>query len=117
MYHVLYTWKLLCPAPEAELFHSDKAPRATLFERFDGTLDEGAIDQPRFIGGDAIAKQKGLVGECVAIAAHLARQPAAAAQVARAVDQLVDRELAEGTARPGPAFWSRPMEALRAVGA
>ncbi|UJR80242.1 hypothetical protein [Sandaracinus amylolyticus] len=110
-------WTLLFPVPESECFHAHERPDAKLFKYFDGTLFEHAITQPRFLGGDSIAKQKGLVGECVAIAAHLSGDPARSAQVARAIDRLVQRELAEGTSSPGAKFWDRPNDALRQAGA
>jgi hypothetical protein len=105
-------WKLLFPAPKADCYHGHDSPNGTLFKFFEGTLFEHAVSQPRFLGGDAIAKQQGLVGECIAIAAHLAANPATSQRVARAIDVLVQRELAEGVARPGPKFWAIPNDAL-----
>ncbi|MBX3249758.1 MAG: hypothetical protein KF901_21455 [Myxococcales bacterium] len=105
-------WELLFPPSPEDRYHADAAPHATLFKFFEGTLYEGAITQPRFLGGDWIAKQKGLVGECVAIAAHLSRIPARARQVERAIEHLVTRELSEGTAPRGPRFWERANDAL-----
>lgn len=43
----------------------------------------------------------------------LARLPEMAPKVARAIDSLVERQLAEGRAGTGPRFWSRPNDALR----
>jgi hypothetical protein len=110
-------WKLLFPPPKSECFHAHESPEGTLFKFFDGTLYEGAVDQPRFIGGDSIAKAEGLVGECVAIAAHLRANPATAQKVATAMELLVSRELAEGVAGRGAKFWAIPRDALRAAGA
>ncbi len=110
-------WKLLFPPPKGECFHAYDSPNGKLFKFFDGTLYEGAIDQPRFLGGDSIAKQQGLVGEVVAIAAHLAASPATAQRVATAIEHLVSRELTAGIVRGGGAkFWALPNEALRAAG-
>lgn len=106
-------WSLVFPPAKGECYHAHESPDGQLFKFFDGTLFEGRITRPRFLGGDAIAKQKGLVGECIAIASHLARNPATAPKVARAIDQLVDRQLAEGRAGTGPRFWTRPNDALR----
>jgi hypothetical protein len=107
------SWSFVFPPAKGDCYHAYEAPDGKLFKFFDGTLFEGGISRPRFIGGDAIAKQKGLVGECVAIATHLARLPETAPKVARAIDSLVDRQLAEGRAGTGPRFWSRPNDALR----
>ena len=83
------SWTLLFPPAAEDCFHAT---------------------QPRFLGGDAIAKHKGLVGECVAIAGYLAaRQPD---PVVVAVDALVSRQLAEGDPPAGPRFWRRAVAAL-----
>ncbi|MEM9069159.1 MAG: hypothetical protein AAGE52_11665 [Myxococcota bacterium] len=104
-------WTLLFPPPKEDCFHAHDAPNGTLFKFFDGTLYEGAVTQPRFLGGDAIAKQEGLVGECIALAGYLLeRQPEA---VKRSVETLVARQLAEGDAR-GAFFWRRAVASLNA---
>lgn len=107
------SWGFVFPPAKGECYHAYESPDVKLFKFFEGTLFEGGISRPRFIGGDAIAKQKGLVGECIAIASHLAQNPATAPKVARAIDSLVDRQLAEGRAGTGPRFWTRPNDALR----
>lgn len=107
-------WSLRFPPAEGECFHSQNSPDGTLYKFFNGSLFEGAVTQPRFLGGDAIAKQKGLVGECVAIARYLAeRQPQA---VSAAVEALVAAQMTEGDARSGPQFWRRAVAALNAAG-
>lgn len=108
-------WRLLFPAPKGECYHASDSPNGTLFKFFDGTLDEGAVSQPRFVGGDSIAKAEGLVGECVAIAAHLSANPVTAKKVATAIEWLVSRELAGGVAGRGAQFWAIPKDALRAA--
>lgn len=109
-------WALLFPVAAGETFHAYDSPKATLFKFFEGTLYERAVDQPRFLGGDSIAKQQGLVGECIAIATHLSRDPRLAPQVARALDLLIDQELTGGRPGVGAKFWSRPAEALHTTG-
>lgn len=105
-------WSLCFPPAEGECFHAHDSPEGTLYKFFDGTLFEGAVTQPRFLGGDAIAKQKGLVGECVALAGYLAeRQPEA---VSAAVEALISAQTSEGDARSGPQFWRRAVAALNA---
>ncbi len=109
-------WALLFPVAAAECFHAYDSPKATLFKFFEGTLHERAVDQPRFLGGDSIAKQQGLVGECVAIAAHLSRDPRLAPQLVRALDVMIDQELTGGRPGTGAKFWARPVEALHSTG-
>jgi hypothetical protein len=109
------SWALVFPPAKGECFHASESPNGKLFKFFDGTLFEGEVTCPRFIGGDSIAKQAGLVGECIAVASQLARHSATAPKVARAIDVLVDRQLAEGRAGTGPRFWSRPNDALRSA--
>jgi hypothetical protein len=106
-------WSFQFPPDEAECFHAYNSPQGTLYKFFEGTLFEGAITQPRFIGGDAVEKQKGLVGECIAIAGHLAQRSPAA--VSAAVDALVTAQMSEGDAATGPRFWRRATLALRSA--
>ena len=103
------SWQLLFRS-DAQGFDSNESPQLTRF--FEGTLFDGGITRPRFLGGDAAAKQRGLMGEVVAIAAHLSRDPKMAPATVRAIDHLVGRELAEGTAPTGPRFWALPNDAL-----
>lgn len=108
-------WQFLFNPPKGECYHAYDAPNGTLFKFFDGSLFEHAVSQPRFIGGDSIAKQQGLVGECVAIIHHLTRDPAQADRIGSAVARLVEKELATGTPGRGAKFWDLPNEALRSV--
>jgi hypothetical protein len=109
-------WQLAFPPAPGECYHAYDSPNGTLLKFFDGSLFEHAVSQPRFLGGDAIAKAKGLVGECVAIIAHLRRDPATGAKVSKAVDMLVERELSGAASGSGAAFWTAPNDALRAAG-
>lgn len=106
-------WALEFPPAKSDCYHSEDAPDGKLYKFFDGTLFEGAITQPRFLGGDSAAKQKGLVGECIAIAGYLAkRQPEA---VRAAVDTLVSRQLSQGDVSAGPKFWRPATAALESA--
>ena len=107
-------WSLAFPPAEGECFHSESAPDGKLFKYFDGTLFEGAVTQPRFLGGDSIAKAKGLVGECIAIAGYLAKKEPQA--VRSAVEALVSRQMAQGDVQPGPKFWRPAVAAFKGVG-
>jgi len=102
-------WEFLFPAPMSECFHSSQSPNGTLFKFFEGKLWEHAIDQPRFIGGDSIAKQKGLLGECIAIIQHLGK----AGKIGEATVRLIESELNGGPQGQGARFWNLPNQAFR----
>lgn len=106
------SWHLLFPPPPEGLFNSDTSPDGKLFHYFDGQLYEGEASQPRFMGGDSIAKQAGLFGECIALAGHLAQtQPDA---VRKAVEAVVRHQDEQGDNHPSPFFWRRARAALNA---
>lgn len=106
------TWQLLFPPPPVDLTNSAPSPEGKLVHYFDGQLYEGEASQPSFIGGDAIAKQAGLFGECIALAGHLAQtQPDA---VRKAVEALVRIQEEQGDNHPSPFFWRRARAALNA---
>lgn len=109
------SWELLFPAPESECYHSVNSPQGTLFKFFDGTLYEHAIDTPRFIGGDSIAKQKGLLGECIALIQHLGKDPARGVNLREGVVRMVEKELRDGRPGQGAMFWNLPNQTLREI--
>ena len=109
------SWTLVFPAPKSECYHASESPNGTLFKYFEGVLYEHAIDQPRFIGGDSIAKQKGLLGECLAIVQHLKRDPARGVNICSAVARMVEKELRDGPPGQGARFWNLPNETFREV--
>jgi hypothetical protein len=108
-------WALVFQPADSECYHFHNSPNATLFRFFQGSLFEHAVSQPRFLGGDAIAKQQGLVGECVALTTHLINDPVRGPSVAAAVTKLVEQELAVPHAPSGPRFWAMPNHALKMV--
>lgn len=108
-------WELLYPAPKSECFHGTDSPNGTLFKYFDGKLYENAIDQPRFLGGDSIAKHEGLLGECIALIQHFAKDPSRGAIISAAVVRMVEKELREGQAGSGAMFWNLPNETRREI--
>jgi hypothetical protein len=107
-------WTFLFNPPKTETYHAYDSPQATLFKFFDGKLYENAIDQPRFIGGDAIAKQKGLVGEIIALTHHLGATERGAV-TKDAIARMVEKELREGRAPEGARFWNLPTQTLREI--
>ena len=109
-------WQFLFPPPKGECFHGTESPTGTLFKFFAGSLFEHAVDQPRFLGGDSIAKQEGLVGECIALTQHLVSDASRGPRVAAALTKLVEQELSAGAAPRGARFWNLPNETLREVG-
>ena len=109
------TWTLLFPAPKSECYHAYDSPNGTLFKFFEGKLYENAIDMPRFIGGDSIAKQAGLLGECIALVQHFKRDPARGVNITAAVARMVEKELRDGPPGKGAAFWNLPNETLREI--
>ncbi len=92
-------------------FHSSDS----LFKYFDGKLYENAIDQPRFLGGDSIAKQKGLLGECLALIQHFAKDPSRGGIISAAVVRMVEKELRDGPPGQGAMFWNLPNETRREI--
>lgn len=108
-------WQLVYPTAKGDTYHANESPNATLFKFFDGTLYENAIDQPRFLGGDSIAKAKGLEGECVALIQHFAKDPARGGVISQAVVRLVEKELREGKAPDGARFWNLPNETYKEI--
>lgn len=108
-------WQLVYPTAKGDTFHSTDSPNATLFKYFDGTLYEHAIDQPRFIGGDSIAKAQGLEGECLALIQHFAKDPQRGGIISQAVVRMVEKELREGKAPDGARFWNLPNETHKEI--
>jgi hypothetical protein len=108
-------WQLVYPVAKGDTYHANESPNATLFKYFDGTLYEHAIDQPRFLGGDSIAKAKGMEGECVALIQHFAKDPSRGGIISQAVVRLVEKELREGNAPDGARFWNLPNETYKEI--
>ncbi len=108
-------WQLVYPAAKGDTYHGTESPNATLFKYFNGTIYEHAIDQPRFLGGDSIAKHKGMEGECVALIQHFAKDPARGGIISQAVVRMVEKELREGNAPDGARFWNLPNETYKEI--
>jgi hypothetical protein len=104
-------WSLEFPPAEGACYNCNNSPDGTLFKFFDGTLFEGTISKPRFMGGDTMAKHKGLLGECIAVTGHLAQcQPEA---TYTAVIALIGHWLKEGGSNEDSLFWQPAIAAFR----
>jgi hypothetical protein len=108
-------WDFLFQPPKSELFHASESKDATLFKYFEGKLYENAIDKPRFLGGDAMAKQKGLLGECIALIQYFAKDPQRGVNICSGVVRMVEKELRDGPPGQGARFWNLPNETLKEI--
>jgi hypothetical protein len=108
-------WSLVYPVQKGDTYHANESPNATLFKFFSGTIYENAIDAPRFLGGDSIAKQKGLLGELVALIQHFAKDPNRGGIISQAVVRMVEKELRDGKAPEGARFWNLPIETYKEI--
>lgn len=104
------TWQLLLDIADSEV-----RPQGSMPKYFEGELFEHGLSCQRYIGGSA-DKSEGEIGECVAIAQALSRDPSLREKVQGALHELCRREFAEGgVGGMDQASWGRANAVLDAV--